>query len=328
MGNTTFTPLFEQTGGYASTGATDYQLMLNYRAATNAVRQVSLADVLANRVDPSWIDDRVVLIGYTSSITKDVASTPYTTTTSAFRNMPGVSIHAQATSQLLSAVLDNRPLIQSWPEIVEIAWIGLWTLLGSGIALYCRRLSLFLLLIGVLLGIYWGLCFGLFLQGLWLPLVPTVISILLAAIGTRLLDQANHSGYAQAIYEQIQKQILRCESSDSPTEKDALESLVYRARAVRQSRTGKQILDEIDGSSHVARMMFDSPEIQTLYDQIRNQAQLDWESERIKREFNKGQQKIVLQEKRIQALINKAQKTRNGVDKPLTETMPVEVDDE
>ena len=68
MGNTIFTPLFEQTGGYASTGATDYQLMLNYRAATDAVRQVSLTDVLENRVDPSWINDRIVLIGYTSTM--------------------------------------------------------------------------------------------------------------------------------------------------------------------------------------------------------------------------------------------------------------------
>ncbi|MEB3210434.1 MAG: CHASE2 domain-containing protein, partial [Leptolyngbyaceae bacterium] len=65
IGTVVFDPLSERSGGYASTGAFDYQVMLNYRSPVNAVRQVSLVDVLEEQVDPSWIDDRVVLIGYT-----------------------------------------------------------------------------------------------------------------------------------------------------------------------------------------------------------------------------------------------------------------------
>ncbi|MEM7794741.1 MAG: CHASE2 domain-containing protein [Cyanobacteria bacterium P01_C01_bin.118] len=326
LGNTVFTPLFEKTGGYASTGATDYQLMLNYRAPSDAVHQVTLTDVLEETVDPALVKDRIVLIGYTSSIAKDIFSTPYSTTTASSRSMPGVTIHAQATSQILAAVLDNRPLIHSWPELAEIAWLWLWALLGSLVALRSRRLSLFVLLVLGLLGAVWGLCFGLFIQGLWLPLVPTLGGLGLAAIGTRLLNQANQSGYAQAIYEQLKDQ-LRGTPAVGPNV-DYLEALVRRARAIRQQRTGADLWDETaldEVSSDPIHASFDSPEMQAIYEQIKARAYEDWESERTELEATQQQQKIYRQEKRIQALIDKAKTTRNG-DMP-TATIFEEVQD-
>ena len=313
LGDQVFTPLFEKTGGYASTGATDYQLMLNYRAPKDAVRQVTLTEVLEETIDPSWIDDRIVLIGYTSSIAKDVFSTPYASTTASSRSMPGVIIHAQATSQILSAVLNNRPLIHSWPELAEIAWLGAWAFLGSVVAWRCRRLSVFVLLTLGLLGTVWGLCFGLFIQGLWLPLVPTLGSLGLAAVGTRLVNQANQSGYAQAIYEQIKDQ-LRGAATPGPNV-DYLESLVRRARAIRQRRTGEELWNEealAEVSADPMHASFDSPEVQTIYEQIKARAYEDWEAERTELEADQTHQKIARQEKRVQALIHKAKTTRNG----------------
>ncbi|MBT9316666.1 CHASE2 domain-containing protein [Leptothoe spongobia] len=313
LGDTVFIPLFEQTGGYASTGATDYQLMLNYRAPSDAVRQVTLTDVLEETVDPAWIEDRIVLIGYTSSIAKDVFSTPYSATTASSRSMPGVVIHAQATSQILGAVLDNRPLIQSWPELAEIAWLWAWAFLGSVVALLHRRLSLFVLLVIGLLVTVWSLCFGLFTLGLWLPLVPTIGSLGLAAVGTRLVDQANQSGYSQAIYEQIKDQ-LQGTATAGPNV-DYLEALVRRARAIRQRRTGEELWDDealVEVSSDPMHASFDSPEMQTVYEQIKARAYEDWESERTELEADQTQQKIARQEKRIQALIHKAKTARNG----------------
>lgn len=313
LGDQIFTPLVEKTGGYASTGATDYQVMLNYRAPKDAVRQVSLTDVLDGTVDPSWIEDRIVLIGYTSSIVKDIFKTPYETTTASSRSMPGVIIHAQATSQILAAVLDNRPLIQSWPELAEIVWIWVWTFLGGMAALRCRRLSFFTLLVLVLLGSVWGLCFGLFIQGLWLPLVPAISGLGLASVGTRLVNQSNQSGYTQAIYEQLKDQ-LRGTSTVGPNV-DYLESLVHRARMIRQRRTGEELWDEealAEVSSNPMDASFDSPEQQVIYEEIKARAYEDWESERSELEAEQEHLKKTRQGKRIQALIHKAKTTRNS----------------
>ncbi|MEO0867604.1 MAG: CHASE2 domain-containing protein [Cyanobacteria bacterium J06642_11] len=317
LGDTVFTPVFEQTGGYASTGATDYQIMLNYRAASDAVHQVTLTDVLDNTVDPALIKDRIVLIGYTSSIAKDIFSTPYSATTASSRSMPGVTVHAQATSQILAAVLDNRPLIYSWPELVEIAWLWLWALLGSGVALRNRQLSVFVLLVIALWGIIWGICFGLFFLGLWLPLIPTLGGFSLAAIGTRLLDQANQSGYTQAVYEQLKQQLNRETDADAPN-MGYLEALVRRARAIRQQRTGEEV-DEIwneatlaEVSSDPINASFDSPEAQAVYDQIKARVYADLESERSELESSQHQQQSDRQAQRIQALLQKSKIARNG----------------
>lgn len=228
----------ERYGGYASTGAYDYQTMLNYRSAKNAVRQVNVTQLLAGNVDPAWIRDRIVLIGYTSSVAKDTFTTPYLAAQENLRQMNGVVVHAQATSQLLSAVLDQRPLIWAMPEILEWGWIWVWGLAGGAIALYLRRPWLFLT--GGILAyvVCAGLHYGLFLQGAWLPVVPASIALVATGFATRLVDQANRQGYTQALYEQMKEQLTHQAASPQSERMNYLEDLVQRARAIRQAREG------------------------------------------------------------------------------------------
>lgn len=228
----------ERYGGYASTGAYDYQTMLNYRSAKNAVRQVNVTQLLAGNVDPAWIRDRIVLIGYTSPVAKDSFTTPYLAAQENLRQMNGVVVHAQATSQLLSAVLNQRPLIWAMPEILEWGWIWVWGLAGGAIALYLRRPWLFLT--GGILAyvVCAGLHYGLFLQGAWLPVVPASIALVATGFATRLVDQANRQGYTQALYEQMKEQMTHQGSSPQSERMNYLEDLVQRARAIRQAREG------------------------------------------------------------------------------------------
>ncbi len=52
LGDVVVPRLTNRAGGYRYNGATDYQVMLNYRAATNAVRMVSLTEVLQVNLNP------------------------------------------------------------------------------------------------------------------------------------------------------------------------------------------------------------------------------------------------------------------------------------
>jgi CHASE2 domain-containing sensor protein len=306
--------LSEWSGGYAGTGAVDYQVMLNYRAPREAVRQVSLMDILEERVDPAWIEDRLVLVGYTSPVANDIHITPYPETTAGLRGMPGVVVHAQATSQLISGGLDGRPLIQSWPEVVEIALIALWGMVAGTVAYYLRRWGWLAIAILGLTAALWGIAYGAFLQGLWLPVVPMAGAGLLTAIIVSLVIQARKSVYAQAIFEQLKAEMTgRMAQKSASSRRDRLDELVRRAQAIRQRQAIGDVLEGDDLQRLKAdplHMEFDSPEVQSFYEQIKAQLQQQFDAEKALLE-TQVQQRGSSKSAKLQALLQKSQSTRS-----------------
>ncbi|MEM1290249.1 MAG: CHASE2 domain-containing protein [Cyanobacteria bacterium P01_H01_bin.162] len=210
LGQTVLPRLTPNLGGYRNVDANGYQILLNYRAAQAAVPQVSLTDVLTGQVEPAQVRDRIVLIGATTPEAKDEFYTPFSGGLRDSQKMSGVIVHAQSVSQILSAVLDDRPLLWSWSPPVEALWIVAWGLGGALFAGYIRRPMVYAVVaIGLLGGLY-GLCYVAFLQGGWLPLVPAALGFVLASGGVLLLDRFNKSDYGQAVYKQM-KSLLRIE---------------------------------------------------------------------------------------------------------------------
>lgn len=243
LGPAILTRLTPGTGGYHNSDAGGYQILLNYRAEINPVPVVSLGDVLSGQVQAEQIRDRIVLIGYTTPQAKDDFYTPYSGGRRDSQKMPGVIVHAQAISQLLSAALDSRPLIWSWPAKAEVLWVLVWGLGGAAFAWRVRRPLWFVCGSLVLVGGLYGISYGLFLQGGWIPLVPAVGSLILAASGAVLIDRFNRSPYGQAMYRQV-KTLLRLEIEiDSQkverqvseiTQTDYFSDLKQRAQTLRQ----------------------------------------------------------------------------------------------
>jgi CHASE2 domain-containing sensor protein len=177
LGDQRFRRLSSSFGGYQTIDSAGYQVMLNYRAANQLGRQVSLTQLLNGEVDPTWIRDRIVFIGYLTPQAGDDFYTPYSQAQHDDQKMAGVLIHANATSQILSAVLDHRPLIWAWPTAIEALWILGWAITGAMLAWYIRRAwRLSLTVLGVAAGIYL-LCLLVMWCGGWLPLVPGVIAL-------------------------------------------------------------------------------------------------------------------------------------------------------
>ncbi len=312
--NTVIPGLYERSGGYASTGATDYQVMLNYRAPRDAVPVVSLTAVLAGQVSPEQIRDRIVLIGYTSPVVNDIFTTPYTETTPGFRGMSGVVVHAQATSQLISAVLDNRPLITSWPEIGEWLLIGLWSFLGGLTAFYIRRWLL--LTVGLISTsfVVWALAYGLLLQGFWLPVVPMMVAGIITAVAVSLVSQARQSVYAQAIFEQLKAEMMGHTSPAEDSRRDRLDTLVRRAQSIRQQRGIGDVIERGDMdrmAKDPMHMQFDSPEVQDFYEQIKRQLQHKFEEEKATLAVKAQSQGGSAKSARLQALLRKSQRMRH-----------------
>ncbi len=183
IATTPFQRLTGNEGGYQQAESGGYQILLNYRSRNAVAKIVSVTDLLNDRVDPKLIKDRIVLIGSTASSLKDEFFTPYSAGKAEDTTMPGVVLHAQITSQIISAVLDQQPIWWFIPDWLELIWIGGWSLTGSLLAVYLRHpLRLFIAISGAAILLIGG-CAIAFVHTGWLPLVSPFVGLIGSSIG-------------------------------------------------------------------------------------------------------------------------------------------------
>ncbi|MEG4844817.1 EAL domain-containing protein [Microcoleus sp. F10-C6] len=182
-GKAEFVPLTSDSGGYANIDARGYQILLKYRSAKQVARQVSIRQVLNGEVDPSWVKDKIVLIGTTAPSTRDLFLTPYSPAQKQSPKMPGVLLHAQMLSQILSAVLQGRSLFWVWPEWAEILWNSAWAVIGGVVAWRIHHPVRAGLLGGAALMGLLGISFGIFIGGGWVPLVSPALGLVVTGVG-------------------------------------------------------------------------------------------------------------------------------------------------
>jgi CHASE2 domain-containing sensor protein len=180
--NVIFKPLSARRGAYRTGDARGYQVLLNYRSVQSpelVAQKVTLSDVLDDRVDPSWVKDRVVLIGVSAESVKDDHLTPYSSQVRPPQRLSGVFVHAQMVSQILSAVLDGRPLLWVWPDWAEVLWIVGWSVVGGAVGMVVRSRFGLILAIGAAVVVLIAMCWGGLLYGGWLPLVPSALVLVI-----------------------------------------------------------------------------------------------------------------------------------------------------
>ncbi|WP_082209826.1 CHASE2 domain-containing protein [Fischerella sp. PCC 9605] len=182
IGKVAFKPLKEHSSGYQGVDASGYQVLLNYRSLRdreNIAESVSLKDVLNDRINLDSLKNRIVLIGVTAPSTSDYWKTPVTN-----KKIPGVFVQAHMISHILSAVLDGRALLWWWSGWVEAVWVLGWSLVG-GIIAWCfsKPMHLGLAVVTGLLTLF-GICFSIFTQAGWIPLVPPALVFMFTATAT------------------------------------------------------------------------------------------------------------------------------------------------
>ncbi|MEQ9482314.1 MAG: CHASE2 domain-containing protein [Coleofasciculus sp. F4-SAH-05] len=211
LGKVEFVPLTGNEGGYVNADVGGYQILLNYRGQKENFQTVSIADILENRISPDLMRDRIVLIGATGQSANDLFFTPYSQNTIGSRQQtPGVIIHANIASQIISGAMAGRPLIKAidgrplipfidrinqlswltiWVDPVEWLWIVVWCLIGAGGSWKLQQLNQFAdrifprwMVVGfgtffmgsiLVVGSY-----GAFLANWWLPVVSPMAALI------------------------------------------------------------------------------------------------------------------------------------------------------
>ena len=75
--NTIFLPFRANSGGYIQTDESGYQILLNWRSCQAPFPQVSVTEVLENRIAKDLFQNRIVLVGNKAMSVKDIFFTPY-----------------------------------------------------------------------------------------------------------------------------------------------------------------------------------------------------------------------------------------------------------
>ncbi len=194
LGKATFMPIKHNEGAYVNVDSGGYQIILHFRGDQELFNHVSLTEVLNGDIPDDLFRDRLVLIGATGESLNDFFLTPYNEGSSGGRQiMPGVYVHANLASHIISAALDGRAMIRGITELGEWCWILSWSLLSAGISLLILERNLLLIdlvsslqltLIGTLLPIamLFTSSYFLFLSGWWLPTISPLIAIILSTL--------------------------------------------------------------------------------------------------------------------------------------------------
>lgn len=189
-----------QYGGYQGIDSNAVQLLLNYRAPQNSLKDIiphfSIEEVRHDDREKfaQVFKNKIVLIGVTDhNEAVDYVQTPY-------GEEAGVTIHAHMISQLLSAVFDDRSLIWVLPQWGEGLWILTWSLTGSLLAYYCnKRWLLFLLASGGLTSIYISCLLVMLTTNGWLPMLPPILTFIFSGNVVLLANQTKSSSKTRLI---------------------------------------------------------------------------------------------------------------------------------
>ncbi|MEQ8960319.1 MAG: CHASE2 domain-containing protein, partial [Coleofasciculus sp. C2-GNP5-27] len=182
FGSTELTRFQPNSGGYVRADAGGNQILLNFRSGREPFRVISLSDIKSGHVEPDWIRDRIVLIGVTAASVKDIVNSAAITGVNP-KLVYGVEIQAHAVSQIISAVLDGRPLLQVWSDGWEYLWIFAWGVLGISLGrLFQSPLKILVGLGMASIGLT-GICYLGFILGWWIPLVPAILPLVFNGAG-------------------------------------------------------------------------------------------------------------------------------------------------
>ena len=189
FGSTELPRIFPNSGGYTRADDFGVQLLLNYRNGRQRFRTLSLRDINdieAGKGNPNVLRDafggRIVLIGVTAPSIKDFINTSAIANLQPPGKIYGVEFHAHVVSQIVSAVLDGRPVLKTWLQGWEYLWIVGWGVL----AIYLGRLNRsplknFVYVAAVSLGLV-GISYAFILWGWWIPVVPALLVLVINGI--------------------------------------------------------------------------------------------------------------------------------------------------
>lgn len=251
FGSTELPRFFANSGGYVKADEFGVQVLVNFRSGSDRFRRLSLEDIKEGNFNPSWIRDRIIVIGITAPSIKDLINTSAIANLNPPGKIYGVEFHAHVTSQIVSAVLDRRPLLKTWSEGWEYLWIFVWGFLAIGLGRLTQSPLNNLLYVSLTSFILVVFSYGFLIAGWWIPVAPALLILILHSVGLSAFSFYQHD---QALKSQLNERQHTIEQTFNVIHNGPLQTLADVLRRLRdQDLPQEKLLLELENLNYEIR---------------------------------------------------------------------------
>jgi len=258
FGNTELPQFLPDSGAYVGADAGGYQILINFRSGGERFKTLSWSDIKGGDFDPKSIKSKIVIIGMTAPSRKDFITTSAVTTFKpATGRVYGVEIQAHVISQIISAVLDSRPLLNTWDKQWEYLWIVSWGFLGILIARLTQSPLLNLVVTSLAVCILVVTTYLLLIWGWWVPLIPAILVLSVNGISLTSVYQ-----YDQALKLGLQARQVVIERTFETIHNGPLQSLakvlkLFRGEDLPINKLLPELEKELEKLNHELRGIYE-----------------------------------------------------------------------
>lgn len=173
-------------------------------------------------------------------------------------------MQAHETSQIISAVLDGRPLIQVLGDSWETLWIAVWGLLGMSLGRFLR--SPWKILLGLLIASISSIaiCYWLILIGWWMPIVPVFLILVLNGAGSTAALFYRHQ---QELRLRLEERQFAIEQTFNAIHSGPLQTLVGILRTAQEQDPPPPFLPDLKRLSQELREVYGSVQRDAIADE-------------------------------------------------------------
>lgn len=202
-------------GGYVGVNHEDggLSILMNFRNSYKPFPVVSLRDILNDQNDQVYaklLRDRIVLVGNRNMSAGDIFYTSALPTLELKGQIYGVDYHAHVISQLLSTVIDNRPMLHSWGDMEEYISIVIWGFLPIIIGRLTQSVWKNLFSVGVAEVCLFSYGYVmLWLWGIWIPVAPSFLILAVNGVGLSAFAFYQHDKFLRSQINERQNTIHR-----------------------------------------------------------------------------------------------------------------------
>jgi CHASE2 domain-containing sensor protein len=165
-----------------------YQIMLNYRSLNDhrKIAQVISLEAALNEENPETLErffnEKIILIGVDNIIRDSWLTTNNSPQTNNQKALPGVFVQAHMISQIISAILDDRPLISALSFPQSALGIFMCGIIGGLIVQKWRIPNERVWYSAIALLLLFVMCQILLYLGFWVSLFPAILTLLVTSV--------------------------------------------------------------------------------------------------------------------------------------------------
>ncbi|BAY09007.1 sensor histidine kinase [Calothrix sp. NIES-2098] len=250
-------------GGYVNVDDGGLSILMNFRNNSQPFYVVSLLDIINDKVDGKLLRDRIVLVGNRNMSVGDFFYTSALPSLKLSGQIYGIDYHAHVISQVLSTVIDGRPMLYSWGDMGEYAWIFICGLLPIAIGRLTQSVWKNLLSVAVA-----GFCLFscgyvmLWLWGIWIPVAPNLLILAVNGLGLSAFAFYRHDRFLRS---QIKERQNTIQHTFTIIHNGPLQTLAYGLQHLRaQDIPYEQLVEQFEKLDREIREIGDFLKLEAL----------------------------------------------------------------